>query len=349
MVVFLNAFVDLGHKIVIQNAIFKSYDGQEQVVLTAIVNGLILLPFILLFSPAGFLADKFAKHRIIRHSALFAVVATLLITFSYYQGWFWVAFALTFALAVQSAIYSPAKYGYIKELVGSSKLAAANGVVQAITIAGILLGTFVFSILFEPCCPKRDNLAPVRSCVTWRLSAGSWLGWLCWNGFQRRFCLPGSTVANQVFGMGPTCDFTTCAAISAWSAKTHYLAVDNWSGNFLGYFPGHAGGVPRICQRSPGYHQYGGYPGHSGLFRHRYRAGVTDGGQGFAQLYRDRTDSGRGGGYCTGHCGVAGAGQRLQHGLGFLLVGMMGGMFIVPLNALIQFQAKKSTGYGTGR
>src|SRR5210317_1151446 len=138
-VVFLNAFVDLGHKIVIQNAIFKSYDGQEQVVLTAIVNGLILLPFILLFSPSGFLADKFAKHRIMRYSAFIAVIATLMITFCYYQGWFWAAFGLTFALAVQSAIYSPAKYGYIKELVGSSNLAQANGIVQAITIAGILL------------------------------------------------------------------------------------------------------------------------------------------------------------------------------------------------------------------
>ena len=154
MVVFLNAFVDLGHKIVIQNAIFKSYDGQEQVVLTAIVNGLILLPFILLFSPSGFLADKFAKHRIMRHAAFIAVVATLAITFSYYQGWFWAAFGLTFALAVQSAIYSPAKYGYIKELVGGTNLAAANGIVQAVTIAGILLGTFVFSILFEALLPE---------------------------------------------------------------------------------------------------------------------------------------------------------------------------------------------------
>ena len=65
-VVFLNAFVDLGHKIVIQNAIFKSYDGQEQVVLTAIVNGLTAAvhPAVL---PGRVLADKFAKHRIIRH------------------------------------------------------------------------------------------------------------------------------------------------------------------------------------------------------------------------------------------------------------------------------------------
>ena len=46
-VVFLNAFIDLGHKIVVQNTVFKVYDGNTQIMLTAIVNSLILLPFIL--------------------------------------------------------------------------------------------------------------------------------------------------------------------------------------------------------------------------------------------------------------------------------------------------------------
>lgn len=32
VVVFLNAFVDLGHKIIIQNTLFKAYDGPEQIV-----------------------------------------------------------------------------------------------------------------------------------------------------------------------------------------------------------------------------------------------------------------------------------------------------------------------------
>jgi acyl-[acyl-carrier-protein]-phospholipid O-acyltransferase / long-chain-fatty-acid--[acyl-carrier-protein] ligase len=35
---FLNAFVDLGHKIVIQNTVFKIYDGTTQSALIAVVN-----------------------------------------------------------------------------------------------------------------------------------------------------------------------------------------------------------------------------------------------------------------------------------------------------------------------
>ncbi len=148
-IIFLNAFVDLGHKIMIQNTVFKMYDGEAQIVLTAIVNGLILLPFIFLFSPSGYLADKYQKPIVMRISAVVAVALTLLITLSYYQGWFIVAFIMTFLLAVQSAFYSPAKYGYIKELVGSERLTSMNAIVQATTIVAILTGAFVFSILFE--------------------------------------------------------------------------------------------------------------------------------------------------------------------------------------------------------
>ncbi|OOZ37157.1 MFS transporter [Solemya velesiana gill symbiont] len=149
LIVFLNTFVDLGHKIVIQNTIFKVYDGQLQIILTAVVNGLILLPFVMLFTPAGFLTDKFPKPGIMRASAAVAVGLTLLVTLSYYQGRYEIAFGLTFLLAVQSAIYSPAKYGYIKEMVGTQRLAEANAMVQAVTIVAMLGGVFFFSLLFE--------------------------------------------------------------------------------------------------------------------------------------------------------------------------------------------------------
>ncbi|MEH6824263.1 MAG: acyl-[ACP]--phospholipid O-acyltransferase [Motiliproteus sp.] len=151
--VFLNAFVDLGHKIIIQNTIFKVYDDQTQVILTAIVNGLILLPFILLLSPSAFVADKYPKNSVLKVAAWFALALTLAITFCYYQGWFWAAFAMTFLLAVQSAFYSPAKYGYIKPLFGKERLTPANAIVQAVTIVAILAGTVVYSLFFESLYP----------------------------------------------------------------------------------------------------------------------------------------------------------------------------------------------------
>lgn len=148
-VAFINAFVDLGHKILIQNTLLKAYEGSEQVVLTAIVNALILIPFILLFTPAGYISDRFSKAHVMRWSARFAVLITLLITFCYYQGWFYYAFALTFALALQSALYSPAKFGYIRDLLGSDSLSEGNSWVQSVTMIAILCGIVAFSLLFE--------------------------------------------------------------------------------------------------------------------------------------------------------------------------------------------------------
>ena len=149
IVIFLNAIVDLGDKIILQNAIFKIYDGGTQIVLTAFVNGLILLPFITLFTPAGFLSDRFSKSVILRDSSKFALGLVTLITGSYFLGMFEVALFLTFLLAGQSAIFSPAKYGFIKELFGKNHLTEGNSIVQAVTIIAILSSSVIFSYLFE--------------------------------------------------------------------------------------------------------------------------------------------------------------------------------------------------------
>ena len=177
-VTFLNAFTDLGHKILIQNSVYKVYSEHTLIVLTTIVNALILLPFILLFTPSGYLADRYAKNLILRYGAWFAVAITLGITFSYYMGWFWVAFFFTFLLALQSALYSPAKYGYIKELVGASRLTQGNALIQASTIVAILSGIFVYTILFElslPSVQTSDMPTIMRSIAPlgWLLVLGS--------------------------------------------------------------------------------------------------------------------------------------------------------------------------------
>ncbi|GAB1409594.1 hypothetical protein MASR1M90_07480 [Desulfovibrionales bacterium] len=167
-VVLINAMLDLGHKIVIQNTVFKYYSGTTQICLTALVNACILLPFIVFFTPAGFLADRFSKHLVIRYTAAFALPITVLIYLSYLSGQFVLSFSLTLILAAQSAFYSPAKYGYIKELAGENNLGQANGIVQAVTIIAILLGGVVFSGIFEaligPAQSKEEIIRAIAPC-----------------------------------------------------------------------------------------------------------------------------------------------------------------------------------------
>ena len=81
-----------------------------------------------------------------RLAAWIAVFLTIGITVCYAMGWFWLAFAMTFLLAMQSAIYSPAKYGYIKALFGKQHLAEANNLIQNIGMLFFLIVTVAFAV-----------------------------------------------------------------------------------------------------------------------------------------------------------------------------------------------------------
>lgn len=340
-VVFLNAFVDLGHKITIQNTIFKIYDGQEQVILTAIVNGLILLPFILLFSPSGFIADKYAKNSIMRISAWFAVGITIAITACYYLGLFWPAFMMTFLLAVQSAIYSPAKYGYIKSLFGKQHLAQANGIVQAVTIIAILLGTFAFSFLFEGLFPQ-GSTDPQHA-----LKAIAPIGWLLVinsiielvlayklpnfehseNGelFKPADYLTGKSAVKNIQPLLKN-DVIKLSAVGLavfWSVGQVLLAA----------FPAFAKASLAIDNTIV----IQGLLAATGI-------GITVGSWLAAKWSKGYIETGliplAATGIAVGLLILPGIETTTGHFLNLLFIGLMGGLFIVPLNALIQFNAK---------
>jgi acyl-[acyl-carrier-protein]-phospholipid O-acyltransferase / long-chain-fatty-acid--[acyl-carrier-protein] ligase len=160
LILFLNASTDLAHKITIQNVLVKSFEGDTLIILSAIINAMILLPFILLFSPSGFISDKFSKTSVVKYAAFSSIFLTLIITLSYSQGWFITAFIMTFLLAVQSTIYSPSKYGMIKEMVGVDDLARANAVVQSTTIVAILVSSLVFAYFFMQLYVEMEHITP---------------------------------------------------------------------------------------------------------------------------------------------------------------------------------------------
>ncbi len=341
--VFLNAFVDLGHKIIVQNTIFKIYDGPEQVILTAILNALILLPFILLFSPAGFVADKYPKNQTMRMAAWAAVGLTIAITICYALGWFWMAFAMTFLLAVQSAFYSPAKYGYIKGLFGKQRLAQANGLVQAISIVAILSGTLIFSIAFEywyspEATTKSDillNLVPVGLILV----VNSVIELIMMYYLPQQEEIDHS----QKFEMK---DYVTGkSAIANLKPLLHRHAIRQamiglavfWSVGqvMLATFPAFAkatlGETNTIVIQA--------ILGASGV-------GIALGSALAGRLSRNYIETGLipvgASGFALGLCFLPYLESTSWMAIDFLFIGLMGGLFIVPLNALIQFYAREN-------
>ncbi|WP_295884245.1 acyl-[ACP]--phospholipid O-acyltransferase [uncultured Thiohalocapsa sp.] len=347
VVVFLNSFVDLGHKIIIQNTLFKAYDGPEQIWLTALVNALILLPFILLFTPSGWLADRWPKNRVMRTAAWVAVGITLGITACYYLGLFWPAFVMTFVLALQSAIYSPSKFGYIKELCGIEALTPANAWVQASSSIAILAGILSFSVLFElmlatpsgeiggtglPPDEIMRRIAPVG----WFLVLGSLVE------VALAYRLPDKRAGE------PAMHFDWAQYLrgryllhnlhAAWDNKVIWLSIIGL-GVFWGISQVLLAAFPAFVEDSLGETNtvvIQGVMAFAGI-------GIIIGAAIAGRIARDHVETGL---IPFSALGIAATlfvlpaiGVTWLHGVNFLALGLLAGMFIVPLNALIQFNA----------
>ncbi|MGP2657409.1 acyl-[ACP]--phospholipid O-acyltransferase [Malaciobacter sp. WC5094] len=148
-VVFGNVIVDVSHKILLQNIAFKIFDGSTQVVWISIINALILVPFLLLFTVSGFISDKYNKKNILIYGAISSFVLSVLMIFSYLSGNFYLAMINLVLLAAQSAIYSPAKFGIIIDIWGKKNLARGNSALQAVSIIAILFAIASGSYIFE--------------------------------------------------------------------------------------------------------------------------------------------------------------------------------------------------------
>lgn len=344
LVAFINAFVDLGHKVTIQNTLFKSYDGETQILLTAIVNGLILLPFILLFTPAGFVSDKYPKHRVMQLSAAAALLITLAITACYYAGLFLPAFALTFVLAVQSAIYSPAKYGFIRELLGVERLSEGNGWIQAATIVAILSGIVVFSALFEwmlagQLFSRPADILPNVATLGWILVGGASVQLLLTlrlPALSHQLPRQAFSVSDYLSGRSLKRNLAELASVRAILLSIFGLAMF-WSISqvMLAVFPAYA--KEHLDQNNTFIIQ--GAMALAGV-------GIMIGSVIAGRLSRHYINAGL---IPLGACGVALGLLLLPQlnsialcALAFLLIGTCGAMMIIPLNAMIQFNAEES-------
>ncbi|MDF1839246.1 MAG: MFS transporter [Planctomycetota bacterium] len=115
----------------------------------ALPHTLFALPFVLLGPLTGVLADRVSKTRIVwwANAMEIGVMVCALLAFS--SQVYGILMATVFLMGAQSALFGPAKYGIIKELVGEEDLARANSLIQASTMLAILSGTVVGGIFAQ--------------------------------------------------------------------------------------------------------------------------------------------------------------------------------------------------------
>lgn len=110
---------------------------------------LFVLPFLIFSMPSGELADKYSKRTIILWSLVAEIIGCGIgVVGMYFKNVFLTYFSL-YALAMQAAIFNPSKYSIIPELVKREKVTRANSWMTLSTYLAIILGTFLASFITQ--------------------------------------------------------------------------------------------------------------------------------------------------------------------------------------------------------
>ncbi|EIS1120531.1 lysophospholipid transporter LplT [Salmonella enterica] len=279
----------------------------------------------ILFAPfVGQIADSFAKGRVmmVANGLKLAGAAGICLGVNPFVGYTLVG--------IGAAAYSPAKYGILGELTTGDKLVKANGLMEASTIAAILLGSVAGGVLADwhviaalVACALAyagavaanlfiPKLVAARPGQSWRLSAMTRSFFsacvVLWRNGETRFSLVGTGL---FWGAGVTLRFLLVLWVPVALGIT-----DNATPTYLNAM---------------------------------VAVGIVVGAGAAAKLVTLETVS---------RCmpagiliGVVVAIFSLQHALLpayalLLLIGMLGGFFVVPFNALLQERGKKSVGAG---
>jgi len=110
---------------------------------------MLVLPFILLAAPAGYVADRFSKRTVIVACKVAEVILMILGVAVILHGNVWLMFFTLFLMGGHSAIFGPSKYGSIPEIVRPERISAANGLIGMTTIMAIIFGTVGAGYLYE--------------------------------------------------------------------------------------------------------------------------------------------------------------------------------------------------------
>ena len=113
------------------------------------VSILLILPFVIFAPLAGWVCDRFSKRSVVRHTLFAQLLGLGVLAFAFQQRSLEYALAGFFILSVQSAFFSPAKKGILKELVGSNRLGKAVGFMEMLAMVGILGGAFLGAFAFD--------------------------------------------------------------------------------------------------------------------------------------------------------------------------------------------------------
>jgi acyl-[acyl-carrier-protein]-phospholipid O-acyltransferase / long-chain-fatty-acid--[acyl-carrier-protein] ligase len=153
---FLGQFNDQAWKqivilLAIAAAVNAGSDETEGTKHTAIAQIILMIPLTVISLPAGVLADRVSKRSVILSMKVLELVLMLAGTVALViqpQGGL-LPLAVLGLLGVQTALFMPAKYGILPEILPHEKLSAGNGVLEMTSNLALLLGMVAAAFILE--------------------------------------------------------------------------------------------------------------------------------------------------------------------------------------------------------
>ena len=123
--------------------------------LTPLLKFFFTISYVVLAFGVGAFADSMPKGRVMFVTNAVKVVGCLLILFNDFLRVgdipaYWLVLIAYAVVGLGAAAYSPAKYGILTELLPPDKLVMANGWIEGLTVASIVLGNVLGGVLIGP-------------------------------------------------------------------------------------------------------------------------------------------------------------------------------------------------------
>lgn len=115
--------------------------------LAPIIGAIFILPFFLFSGMAGELADRYDKARLARVVKAWEIFLMILSSVGFWLHSFELLLMVVFGMGMHSTLFGPIKYSIIPQHMRENELITANALVESGTFAAILLGTILGGIL----------------------------------------------------------------------------------------------------------------------------------------------------------------------------------------------------------
>jgi 1-acyl-sn-glycerol-3-phosphate acyltransferase len=114
-----------------------------------LIGGLFIAPYVLFSATSGQLADRLEKSRFIRRVKDAEIAVMLLAAAGLVLQWPALLYVSVFLMGLQSTVFGPVKFAYLPQHLDAHELTGGNGLVEMGTFVAILVGTIGGGVLIE--------------------------------------------------------------------------------------------------------------------------------------------------------------------------------------------------------